>query len=90
MIRAVLICLALTGCVKDPADQGLHYAAGYAMAREMMRDDDATPRAVIEAVMTYARAREETQHPGRCGEGCQRDLKYWRKGAEAGSQAGGR
>ena len=66
----------------EMADQSAHAALGYAMARELSRwtDDDT---GIEMLVMSYAQGREALQHDdGRCGDGCQRDLAYWRVGVQ--------
>lgn len=65
-------------------DQIAHYTIGYLMARSLRKWT--TPEDAVERVMAWAEMREELQHPGRCGDGCERDLRYWRKGAEKGAK----
>lgn len=72
----------LTNC--EAVDQAGHYAWGYNKSCVSIQGAEDDPLAVIETVMDYAKAREERQHPGQCGLGCQRDLHSWRNGAEAG------
>jgi hypothetical protein len=102
VIRLAFICLILTGCMKEPVDQGAHYAAGRAMAAEIMRDADATPERTINGVWCWAAMREAIQSgedmrcgtdypvelPEHWGEGKRRDMDYWRRGAEAGALGG--
>ena len=87
-MRALALVAVLAGCasgnVGEAVDQGAHYAAGYAMAFELCKWGDAPGR--VDTVMTFARAREDLQHPGSCKEGCELDLKYWRLGAEEGAK----
>jgi|DEB0MinimDraft_4_1074332.scaffolds.fasta_scaffold42876_2 hypothetical protein len=94
MIRATIIALSLAACSQpispefsdvpaEVVDQGLHAATGYALAWEIARTSNADNDTIEAAVMAYAEARENLQHPGTCGEGCQRDLRYWREGVRA-------
>lgn len=64
-------------------DQFAHYALGYAMARSLR--GRMSPEAIVITVMDWAMWREDLQHPGKCGEGCKRDLRWWRSGAERGA-----
>lgn len=90
-MRALLLPLVLAGCLNlgdrpslgERFDQAGHFAQGYAMAKELARFGD--PYDAVAIVMDFARAREELQHPGRCGPGCELDLDNWRRGAEAGA-----
>lgn len=77
---------ALAGCTSDPEtlDQLGHRVAGRIIACDAVRW--VGPQEAIDHTMAFARAREELQHPGRCNEGCQRDLLNWQKGAEKGAQ----
>lgn len=64
-------------------DQIAHYILGYMMARSLR---GLLPRReIIARVLMWAEEREDLQHPGRCNSGCQRDLYWWRKGAEKGA-----
>lgn len=68
----------------DWFDQILHYGLGRAMARSLR--GLLPPDKIVEKVMEFAEYREKLQHPdGHFGEGSRRDLKWWRKGAEAGA-----
>lgn len=66
-------------------DQLGHFGAGHLVASDAVRWT--TPELAIEHTMKFARAREDLQHPGRCGDGCQRDLAAWLAGAKAGAAA---
>ena len=69
----------------EAVDQGAHYLQGYTMAKDLSRWG--TRAKQIKTVMDYALAREYLQHPdGELGEGSERDLRNWRRGAEAGAK----
>lgn len=83
MIRIIASCVILAGCTAasgEVADQGGHAAMGYARALELKRNTGATDQQIEDEIMRQAKQREEFQHPGSCGEGCQRDLRWWLHG----------
>ena len=85
-ITAAVLCL-LAGCTADQSPETLdqlgHFAAGSLIARDARQW--VGPEEAVEHAMDFARAREELQHPGECGDGCRRDLAVWLLGAEAGA-----
>lgn len=68
----------------ESTDQLIHRQTGYWMTRDLVRWTDCAP--AVAHVMRYARGREDLQHPDECKKGCQRDLRNWRRGAEAGCE----
>ena len=82
VLRGLLLCLLLTGC--EAVDQYGHVIYGRWLACELTRTSG-DPEGAIALVDSYARSREELQHPGRCGDGCQRDLESFHKGAVQGA-----
>ena len=81
---SIAILILLSSCPVDPVDQAAHFGQSYVMACDLSRW--AEPELAVQTVMDYATAREDLQHQGQCGEGCQLDLAFWREGAEAGAK----
>ena len=76
--------------IREALDQAAHWVLGYAMARswrKTVREGKVSRAQAIEKVMSFAEARERAQNPeaDSLGEGSLRDLRWWRKGAEAGA-----
>ena len=85
-MKILFASLLVAGCAStnpETLDQLGHFAAGRLIAADAVRWT--TPEAAVEHTMAFARAREELQHPGECGVGCQLDLDIWKLGAEAGA-----
>ena len=72
--------------IREWIDQRLHWLLGYAMGRSLRGTAGLAHDEAVEMVMLFAEARERAQHPDGegFGEGSMRDLRWWRKGAEAG------
>jgi len=81
-MRYLMIIMLLGGC--ELVDQAGHKSLGYAMA--CSRVPYISQELAVEKTMEWAREREDDQHPGRCGNGCQSDLESWEKGAIAGAK----
>lgn len=88
-LRHMLLLLLLTGCgaadlsLGEAFDQFGHYSWGRIKVCCYI-DRGYTPATARELALQDALDREEDQHRGRCNDGCQRDLAFWRRGIEQG------
>lgn len=80
-MRLILLLLLLTGC--EAIDQFGHFTYGRFLSCELVRNNG-NAEGSIALVDTFAQGREELDHPGECGKGCQRDLKHFHNGAVEG------
>ncbi|SFL31509.1 hypothetical protein SAMN05216302_10598 [Nitrosomonas aestuarii] len=89
-IKLLVLGAVVAGCSTtapidkaETLDQLGHYSAGHLIACDAVQW--VSPEMAIKHTMDFARAREELQHPGRCGPGCMKDLEVWKQGAEKGA-----
>lgn len=85
----VIPLVLLFGCKTTQSDedflnQAAHFTVGAAVACDLV-SNGATEEQAIDFVNRFAQEREDFQH-AKCGEGCQRDLKYWKEGAQVGAK----
>ncbi len=70
--------------INEAVDQSAHFLAGFAIACDLVKHG-ATEGQATDFVDDFAVKREKLQHAV-CKEGCQRDLRFWRRGATSGAE----